>query len=150
MKLPILRSRNFSFFFVRAMSNSMLPRFNIFGGFTTEEWKSSTSGSFFGSRASTSSSKVSSVSSGSSTVPSTFLFSIRPQFRVCRPTGVGQNFLYYTAASRTGSSIGHTSTGNAPVGIGFGGQLNFFRLFLDEDLRQYVLEILLIPSFIFV
>jgi len=54
------------------------------------------------------------------------LFSLVPEFKVYRASGLSSNniWLYNNRTSRT----------DFPLGIGFGGKLNHFRLWIDEDL----------------
>ncbi|ORY46601.1 TLD-domain-containing protein [Rhizoclosmatium globosum] len=52
-----------------------------------------------------------------------FLFSIAPEWNVFTPTGNNSNYVYFNYGMAT-----------LPNGIGFGGQLNFFGLFLNTSL----------------
>ncbi|KAI8596163.1 TLD-domain-containing protein, partial [Dissophora ornata] len=54
----------------------------------------------------------------------TFLFSIRPKFRIYRPSRVNNNFQYLDYGTKT-----------LPNGIGFGGQLRYFGLWLASDFQ---------------
>ncbi|KAI8362303.1 TLD-domain-containing protein [Mortierella sp. GBAus27b] len=53
-----------------------------------------------------------------------FLFTIRPNFRIYRPSGVNDNFQYLGFNTKT-----------LPNGIGFGGQFNYFGLWLGSDFQ---------------
>ncbi|KAK3814156.1 MAG: TLD-domain-containing protein [Benniella sp.] len=53
-----------------------------------------------------------------------FLFTIRPKFRIYRPSGVNNNFQYLDFGTKT-----------LPNGIGFGGQLRYFGLWLASDFQ---------------
>ncbi|KAG0058414.1 hypothetical protein BGZ89_001302 [Linnemannia elongata] len=54
-----------------------------------------------------------------------FLFTIRPKFRIYRPSqGVNSNFQYLDSGTKT-----------LPNGIGFGGQLRYFGLWLASDFQ---------------
>jgi hypothetical protein len=57
-----------------------------------------------------------------------FLFSLFPTFDVIRPGGVEKNYVYLYTNKHSFSGF--------PVGLGFGGTLKSFRLFLDEDLMK--------------
>ncbi|KAF9439358.1 hypothetical protein BGZ76_000019 [Entomortierella beljakovae] len=52
----------------------------------------------------------------------TFLFTIQPKFRIFRPSKVNNNFQYLDYGTKT-----------LPNGIGFGGQLRYFGLWLASD-----------------
>ncbi|KAG0000107.1 hypothetical protein BGZ80_002673 [Entomortierella chlamydospora] len=51
-----------------------------------------------------------------------FLFTIQPKFRIYRPSRVNNNFQYLDYGTKT-----------LPNGIGFGGQLRYFGLWLESD-----------------
>ncbi|KAG0044114.1 hypothetical protein BGZ83_010654 [Gryganskiella cystojenkinii] len=53
-----------------------------------------------------------------------FLFSIRPKFRIYRPSRVNNNFQYLDSGTKT-----------LPNGMGFGGQLRYFGLWLASDFQ---------------
>jgi len=57
---------------------------------------------------------------------SSLLFSLTPKFKIFRASGLSKNniWLYNNRTNR----------GDFPLGIGFGGQLSNFRLWIDEDL----------------
>ncbi|KAF9191751.1 hypothetical protein BGZ51_006807 [Haplosporangium sp. Z 767] len=54
-----------------------------------------------------------------------FLFTLRPKFRVYRPSGVNSNFQYLDSGTKT-----------LPNGMGFGGQLRYFGLWLASDFHS--------------
>ncbi|KAF9388886.1 hypothetical protein CPC16_006204 [Podila verticillata] len=54
-----------------------------------------------------------------------FLFTIRPTFRIYRPTRVNNNFQYLDSGTKT-----------LPNGMGFGGQLRYFGLWLASDFQS--------------
>ncbi|KAG0040164.1 hypothetical protein BGZ82_004823 [Podila clonocystis] len=54
-----------------------------------------------------------------------FLFTIRPTFRIYRPTRVNSNFQYLDSGTKT-----------LPNGMGFGGQLRYFGLWLASDFQS--------------
>ncbi|CAK0848100.1 unnamed protein product [Prorocentrum cordatum] len=59
-----------------------------------------------------------------------FLFSVTPTLQVMRGSGRSQNYMYFNSKNR-----------HAPRGIGFGGQAEMCRLWLDSDFeRCHVLE----------
>ncbi|KAF9926500.1 hypothetical protein FBU30_003939 [Linnemannia zychae] len=56
----------------------------------------------------------------------TFLFTIRPTFRIYRPSqGINENYQYLDSGTKT-----------LPNGIGFGGQLRYFGLWLASDFQS--------------
>ncbi|KAG0255989.1 hypothetical protein BG011_004825 [Mortierella polycephala] len=54
-----------------------------------------------------------------------FLFTIRPNFRIYRPSRVNNNFQYLDSGTKT-----------LPNGMGFGGQLRYFGLWLASDFQN--------------
>jgi len=56
------------------------------------------------------------------------LFALLPKFKVYRASGMSQNnlWLYNNRSNRAG----------LPIGLGFGGQISHFRLWIDEDLMN--------------
>ncbi|KAJ3036007.1 hypothetical protein HDV00_003142 [Rhizophlyctis rosea] len=56
---------------------------------------------------------------------SSFLFSLQPSMRIYRPTGINQNYQYFNHGMHT-----------LPNGIGFGGQLNYFGLWIDSSFER--------------
>ncbi|CAK9068107.1 unnamed protein product [Durusdinium trenchii] len=59
-----------------------------------------------------------------------WLFALQPSLAVCKSTSSSGNYFYLNSRNKY-----------APRGVGFGGQQNFFRLWVDADLEEcYVLE----------
>ncbi|ORZ23742.1 TLD-domain-containing protein [Lobosporangium transversale] len=54
-----------------------------------------------------------------------FLFTIRPKFRIYRPSSVNNHFQYMDYGTKT-----------LPNGMGFGGQLRYFGLWLASDFQS--------------
>ncbi|KAI7828555.1 TLD-domain-containing protein [Gamsiella multidivaricata] len=76
----------------------------IFGAYADQDWEQSPK--FYGSDRS-------------------FLFTIRPQFRIYQPSRVNSNFQYLDYGTKT-----------LPNGIGFGGQFRYFGLWLASDFQS--------------
>lgn len=74
---------------------------HVFGGFAAETWQLNPS--FTGSH-------------------QCFLFTLRPQYGIYRPTGLNQNYMYLDVGQET-----------LPNGIGMGGQFSYFGLWLDAE-----------------
>lgn len=73
----------------------------LFGGYASTSWKLTPT--FYGDE-------------------NSFLFRLRPELRICLPTGYNQNFQYINSGAST-----------LPNGLGMGGQLNYFGFFLSSE-----------------
>jgi len=76
----------------------------LFGAYCNDSWKKSAR--FYGTA-------------------NTFLFSLSPEFKIYKATGINQNFMYCNSGSQ-----------QFPNGFGFGGQLEYFALFVASDFER--------------
>ena len=64
-----------------------------------------------------------------------FLFSLLQKFKILGVKGPNKNYMYYYKAPPSKATNSHSQLDQ---GIGFGGQLGFFRLHIDNDLSNVV------------